>query len=117
MNPSNSSNLRWIVIFAIILAVSAAAIFTLRRPQAASDEAPAAATASTGRVAFLMEQQWLIKLKLAKAEEARMAPQILSTGRIVAVPAKHAFVAPPVGGILQGATLPHIGQPVRQGQR
>ena len=29
-----------------------------------------------------MEQQWLIKLKLAKAEEAMRAPQIQSTGRL-----------------------------------
>jgi RND family efflux transporter MFP subunit len=64
-----------------------------------------------------MEQQWLIKMKLAKAQEAELAPQIRSNGRIVPVPANRAIVAPPVGGILQGSVLPRIGQQVRQGQR
>jgi len=64
-----------------------------------------------------MEQQWLIKLKLAKAEEAHLAPQIRSTGRVVPVPANHAIVAPPVSGIIQSGTLPRIGQQVSKGQR
>jgi membrane fusion protein, heavy metal efflux system len=64
-----------------------------------------------------MEQQWLVKLKLAKAEEAMRASQILSTGRVVPVPAKRAIVAPPVGGIIQNGTMPRIGQNVSQGQR
>jgi cobalt-zinc-cadmium efflux system membrane fusion protein len=64
-----------------------------------------------------MEQQWLIKMKLAKAAEAELAPQIRSTGRVVPVPANHAVVAPPVGGVILGGTLPRIGQQVREGQR
>jgi cobalt-zinc-cadmium efflux system membrane fusion protein len=64
-----------------------------------------------------MEQQWLIKLKLAKAEEALKAPQILSTGRVVPVPSKRVIVSPPVGGIIRNGTMPRIGQHVAQGQR
>jgi len=63
-----------------------------------------------------MEQQWLIRLKLAKTEEAMKAPQIQSTGRIVPVPSKRAVVAPPVGGIVENGAVPRIGQRVTQGQ-
>lgn len=116
MNNSGSKNLRWIAILVVIAGV-AVATFALRRPEPAADEEPAPAAAGTGRVAFLMEQQWLIKLKLAKAEEAEMAPQIRSTGRVVPAPANRAVVAPPVGGIIQGGAIPRIGQQVRQGER
>jgi RND family efflux transporter MFP subunit len=63
-----------------------------------------------------MEQQWLIRMKLALAEQAEMAPQIRAVGRVVPVPSKRAIVAPPIGGIIQSATLPHIGQQVTRGQ-
>jgi membrane fusion protein, heavy metal efflux system len=117
MSTTGKTKMRWIAIIALVGLVAAAALFVLRRPQAAADETAPAATAGTGRVAFRMEQQWLIKLKLAKAEEAALAPQIRSTGRVVPVPAKHAIVAPPVGGILQSGTIPRVGQQVRQGER
>jgi cobalt-zinc-cadmium efflux system membrane fusion protein len=116
MSTTNKTN-RWIAVIAVVIVVAAVALFILRRPEAAADEATPVAAASTGRVAFRMEQQWLIKLKLAKAEAAELAPQIRSTGRVVPVPANHAVVAPPVGGILQSGTLPRIGQQVRQGER
>ena len=63
-----------------------------------------------------MEQQWLIRLKMAVAEEARMAPQIRSVGRVVAKPSNRAVIAPPVGGIIQPGTMPRIGQAVTRGQ-
>jgi membrane fusion protein, heavy metal efflux system len=116
MTREKSNRLRWVVITATVGAVIAAAVFSLRKPQDASDEAAAPAASSTGRVAFLMEQQWLIKLKLAQVQEAELAPQLRSTGRIVPVPAKHAVVAPAVGGIIQSGLLPRVGQQVRQGQ-
>ena len=116
MNTSSPKSLRWIAILVVLVGVAAAAIFVMRKPEAASDETPAPAAPSTGRVAFLMEQQWLIKLKLAKAEEAKMAPQIRSTGRVVPVPANHTVVAPPVGGIMQADSMPRIGQQVAKGQ-
>jgi RND family efflux transporter MFP subunit len=64
-----------------------------------------------------MEQQWLIKLKLAKAEEALKAPQVLSTGRVVPVPSKRVIVSPSVAGIIRNGTIPRIGQQVVQGQK
>jgi cobalt-zinc-cadmium efflux system membrane fusion protein len=117
MSGFKSANTRWFVALVLVVALVAIGIFTLRKPQAAADETAAPAGANTGRVAFLMEQQWLIKMKLAKADEAELAPLIRSTGRVVPVPANHAVVAPPVGGIIQGGTLPRIGQQVSQGQR
>jgi membrane fusion protein, heavy metal efflux system len=113
---SKTSNLLWVAILLVFIGLSAVAIFVLRGPGASEDESAKPALASTGRVAFLMEQQWLIRLRLAKAEEAMKAPQILSTGRVVPVPAKRAIVAPPVGGLIQSGTMPRIGQPVTQGQ-
>ena len=100
----------------VLVGVLAAGLYVWRNPDAAQDEAAPSAAASTGRVTFLMEQQWLIRLKLAKAEEAMRAPQIQSTGRIVPVPSKRAVVAPPVGGIVESGTIPRIGQRVMQGQ-
>jgi RND family efflux transporter MFP subunit len=87
-----------------------------RKSGTAEDAAAAPVAASTGRVTFLMEQQWLIKLKLARAEEAMRATQIQTTGRVVPVPSKRAIVSPPVGGIVQNGTMPRIGQQVMKGQ-
>src|SRR5207237_7194338 len=67
-------------------------------------------------VLFRMEQQWLIRMKMALAEEAKLSPQIYSTGRVVAVPSNRALVAPPVGGIIDSQQLPRIGQQVTRGQ-
>lgn len=87
----------------------------LRKPageEAAS--APAAANA-TGTVKFLMEQQWLVRMKLARAEEQTVARQITATGRVVPAANRQAVVAPPVGGIL-GGQMPRVGQRVAAGQ-
>jgi RND family efflux transporter MFP subunit len=117
MSVKRTATMRWIAVAIVLAALAAAAIFTFRRPETAAVVETTAPAANTGRVVFLMEQQWLIRLKLAKAEEAELAPQIRSTGRIVPVPANHAVVAPPVSGIIQSGALPGIGQQVRQGQR
>src|SRR5439155_3437299 len=61
-------------------------------------------------------QQWLIKLKMALAEQQEMPRQIYSTGRIVPTPSNHAVVAPPVNGIIESRDLPRIGQHVNRGQ-
>jgi membrane fusion protein, heavy metal efflux system len=108
--------LLWTLMLIVVVSVLAAGLYVWRQPDAAQDEGAPSAAASTGRVTFLMEQQWLIRLKLAKAEEAMRAPQIQSTGRIVPVPSKRAVVAPPVGGIVESGTIPRIGQRVMQGQ-
>ena len=116
MKNSKTGNLLWLTMLIVFVTLSAAVIFVLRKSGTAEDEAATPTAGSTGRVTFLMEQQWLIKLKLAKAEEALRAPQIQSTGRVVPVPSKRAIVAPPVAGIIQTGTMPRIGQKVAQGQ-
>jgi len=101
----------------VIAIVIFGAVLTLWRRPAQGDAEPTAAPAeSKGRVAFRMEQQWLIRMKMALAEEAKLPPQIYSTGRVVAVPSNRALVAPPVGGIIDSRLLPRIGQQVMRGQ-
>lgn len=70
----------------------------------------------TGKVKFLMEQQWLIQMKLAKAEEKSVSRQVTSTGRVIPAANSQALVSPPVGGILTGNNLPQLGQFVGAGQ-
>ena len=102
-----------VAVVAVILIV--AAFLWLRPARQVSTEAPAAAS-SAGTVKFLMEQQWLIKMKLAQAEEQTVARQITSTGRVVPAANSQALVAPPVSGILSGRNLPRVGQRVSPGQ-
>jgi RND family efflux transporter MFP subunit len=116
MNEQTNNGTRWATLAIALLAVALVAFFTLRPPEQEPAEAPALTAGTAGRVAFLMEQQWLIKMKLAKAEEAQLAPQIQSVGRVVAIPSNRAIVAPPVSGIVQPGTLPRIGQQVSRGQ-
>jgi cobalt-zinc-cadmium efflux system membrane fusion protein len=110
---------RQIVIVAVIavfaLLVVFAGILWLRPAKEVKTEAPAAAP-TTGKVAFLMEQQWLIHMKLAQAEEQTVARQITATGRVVPAANSQAMVAPPVGGIVSNRNLPRVGQHVARGQ-
>ena len=99
----------------IAIIIIAFRILSLRPTQQATTEAPAAA-ASTGTVKFLMEQQWLIRMKLALVEEQTVARQITATGRVIPAANSQAIVAPPVGGILSGRNLPRMGQRVARGQ-
>jgi membrane fusion protein, heavy metal efflux system len=113
---NTNSNPRWTVIAVAMLAVALTAFFVLRKPQEQLADAAPPGADSGGIVPFRMEQQWLIHLKMAVAEEARMAPQIRSVGRVIAKPSNRAVVAPPVGGIIQTGTMPRIGQQVAGGQ-
>src|SRR5215216_8169520 len=99
----------------IALIVVALAFLWLRPAREVKTEAPTAAS-GTGTVKFLMEQQWLIRMKLAQVEEQTVARQITATGRVVPAANKQAVIAPPVSGILAGGQIPRIGQRVAQGQ-
>lgn len=70
----------------------------------------------TGTVKFLMEQQWLVRMRLAEVKQQMVARQITSTGRVTPAVGHHAVVAPPVSGLIAGGALPRIGQPVTRGQ-
>jgi membrane fusion protein, heavy metal efflux system len=110
---------RQIVIVAVVsvfaLVVVFAAILWLRPAKEVKTEGPAAA-ATIGKVAFLMEQQWLIRMKLALVEEQSVARQITATGRVIPAANSQAVVAPPVAGIVSSRSLPRMGQHVVQGQ-
>lgn len=88
----------------------------VRRPAPQLSAAAPAAGQATGTVAFLMEQQWLIRMKLAQAESRSVARQITATGRVIPAANHQAVVAPPVGGIITRGQLPRIGQRVAAGQ-
>jgi len=109
---------RWIIVGAIALTIVAIISFSFLRQTATPAEQDAAPAAGnpTGTVKFLMEQQWLIRMKLAKAEKEWVARQITSTGRVIPAQHNQAIVAPPVGGIISGGQLPRVGQQVKQGQ-
>jgi len=105
-------NLKLLLAVLLIVVALAAGIATWKRPAGAGGEAEAEARPgeTNGIVAFRMEQQWLIHLKLALVEEAQMPEQIYSTGRLVPEPSRRAVVAPPVAGIIASRALPRIGQ-------
>lgn len=119
-NVNGGSRHRQIIVIAAVgvfaLLLVFAAIVWLRPAQPATTEAPAAAAATTGKVTFLMEQQWLIRMKLALAEEQTIARQITANGRVVPAANSQALVAPPVGGIVSSRNLPRVGQHVARGQ-
>jgi membrane fusion protein, heavy metal efflux system len=116
---NNSSRRKLFVIVSAVAIVAIVALvfafFRLRPAKREAAEAPAAA-ASTGTVKFLMEQQWLIHMKLAQPEEQTVARQITATGRVIPAANSQAIVAPPVSGILSGRSLPRVGQHVARGQ-
>jgi len=113
--PSASGN-RWIIIGVLALLGISVLIYTLL-PRAKQEMAGSSAENSpSGTVQFRMEQQWLIRMKLAQAGEQTVARQVASTGRVIPAANSQAIIAPPVGGVIQGGQLPRIGQPVSKGQ-
>jgi membrane fusion protein, heavy metal efflux system len=106
---------KWV--FSIIAVVVVAIVLVIwKRPAQGDAEATPPAATTTGLVQFRMEQQWLIHMKLALAQEAELPQQIYSTGRVVPVSSNRALVAPPVGGIIDTRPLPQTGQRVARGQ-
>lgn len=120
LSSVNGSSRRKQIVVVVVAGVFAllavfVAILWLRPAKEVKTEAPAAA-ATAGKVTFLMEQQWLIRMKLALAEEQTIARQITATGRVIPAANSQAIVAPPVGGIVSNRNLPRVGQHVGQGQ-
>jgi len=86
--------MKWILPAGIVVILVVAAVLMWNRPEQGDTVAAGPAAESNGIVPFRMEQQWLIRLKLAVAEETPALPQIYSTGRVVASPSNRALVAP-----------------------
>jgi membrane fusion protein, heavy metal efflux system len=107
---------RWIALIVVTVAVAAAGAFMWDRPDTKAADPEAKPPDTSGIVPFRMEQQWQIRLKLALAEPADLPDQIYSTGRIIAAPSNRAIIAPPVSGIIEGASLPRVGDRVARGQ-
>lgn len=116
--PRRHQRPRWLLFAVAFIAVIAAlSYFAITRRAVKEEHAAApAAEKATGTVAFLMEQQWLIKMKLAQAEAQTVARQITATGRVIPAAKNQAIVAPPIGGLIAGGQLPRIGQQVARGQ-
>lgn len=116
--PHRHQRSRWLLFAVALIAVIAAVSYFVITRRAVKEEHAAAPAAekATGTVAFLMEQQWLIKMKLAQAEAQSVARQIAATGRVIPSAKNQAIVAPPVGGLIAGGQLPRIGQQVARGQ-
>src|SRR2546427_660225 len=107
----------WFALAVAFLAAGGITVVVFRRPVAVPVPASAPAqTAETGTVKFLMEQQWAVQMMLAKAEPVTVARQITSTGHVVPAAGRHAVVAPPVAGLLDGRPLPRVGQAVARGE-
>jgi cobalt-zinc-cadmium efflux system membrane fusion protein len=106
----------WVFTIIVIGTAAAAAVLLLKHSNEGEATAAPAAAATNGIVPFRMEQQWLIRLKLALAEESQLPPQIYSIGRVIPAPSNRAIVAPPVSGIIESLPMPRIGQHVKRGE-
>ena len=104
-----------LTVVVVVLLVCGVVWFRSRPAPAPPSTADTAADAS-GTVKFLMEQQWAIRMKLAKAEPAVVARQIVTPGRLIPAAGRHAFVAPPVAGLITSGALPRVGQVVARGE-
>ena len=108
------SGLVWIVVAALPVLALIGMLYSRERTD--NVEEPAAAErGETGRVAFLMEQQWLIRMKLAQAELRDLAPQVRVVGRIIPAANHRAFVSSPVPGLIGEEGVPLLGQEVQRG--
>jgi membrane fusion protein, heavy metal efflux system len=109
---------KYIFFILLVLITALVATFIWRSQKVVTTEPVAVAENKNpaGIVQFLMEQQWLIRMKLAKVEKQSLARQVTAVGRVIPAASSRAIVAPSVGGVLSAAKLPILGQEVRQGQ-
>ncbi|MGH7856931.1 MAG: efflux RND transporter periplasmic adaptor subunit, partial [Candidatus Binatia bacterium] len=104
-----------LVVVVVVIVVVGVARFRSRPAPAPPSTAETVADTS-GTVKFLMEQQWAIRMKLAKAEPTVVARQIITPGRLIPAHGRHASVAPPVAGLITTGALPRVGQAVTRGE-
>lgn len=109
---------KWIIagVIGAIVLLSVIGFVIWRRGGSAAEGPPVAEKNETGTVKFLMEQQWLVRMKLALPEEQTVSQQVKAVGRVVPAANSQAMVSTPVAGILSDRQLPRIGQYVSTGQ-
>ena len=115
----DSTPRRWVVpvVIASVVLLAVVVYLTMWRSGSPTEESAAATEKNdTGTVKFLMEQQWLVRMKLALAEEQTVSRQVKSVGRVVPAGNSQAVISTPVAGILSDRQLPRIGQYVSGGQ-
>ena len=93
-----------VVAIAVVALGAVLGVRALRRPATERASAATAPANEAGTIKFLMEQQWAIRMKLAKAVPSTVARQVTAPGRVVPAAGFHAIVASPVSGLLDGAT-------------
>lgn len=115
--PTPPSPRRWALVAGCLVALAVTGLFLYLKPFDRQRSAPTSPVRSSSAptVRFLMEQQWLIRMKLAVARSKTVARQITSVGRVVPAFGHHATIAPPLSGILT-SMMPRVGQQVRKGQ-
>jgi len=104
------------VLAAVAIALVVIGVVRFRARPASAPPSTAGVADGSGTVKFLMEQQWAIRMKLAKAEAAVVARQIVTPGRLIPAHGRHASVAPPVAGLITSGALPRVGQVVARGE-
>src|SRR5215204_3319771 len=83
-SSSNRNKILAAVAGTALIAILAIWFLAPRIFRPAQTEKPAEAEKNeAGTVKFLMEQQWLIRMKLARVEEQVVSRQITATGRVV----------------------------------
>ncbi len=105
----------WITLMGVVILAVLVSLYRNRAVEVGAGEV-AVEAASNGTVTFLMEQQWLIGMKLAAAERRELSPQVRAVGRVVPADNYTAIISSPVTGLIQNANLPVLGQQVRSGQ-
>ena len=101
----------WVLLAALPVLALIGTLYWEQGAEALEDPAPAE-SGDSGTVAFLMEQQWLIRMKLAQARLRDLAPQVRVVGRIVPAANHRAIVSSSVSGLIGEGGVPRLGQMV-----
>ena len=112
--PRQRSGMVWVLLAALPVLALIGSLYMKDASEAVEEPTPAEG-GDTGTVAFLMEQQWLIRMKLAEAKLRDLAPQVRVVGRIVPAANHRAIVSSSVSGLIGEGGVPHLGQDVGRG--
>ncbi len=84
--------------------------------EAAARKALPAEPEASGRITFLKEQQWPIRMATAAVGERALSPSFRTYGTLVPpTEARSTLSAPSAGRVLPAGSFPHVGQQVKAG--